>query len=129
MSERSRTLVDCRNCGHHNRVGDVYCRQCGRVLNPEEQSHKSASSPSGRAISSGKKSLGIGFLLGPIVGGGISSVVGVIVGHISSLLYTLVGEPQKAGLAYLLSGVIFIISFGLSFGISTVAKKIGLKPK
>jgi hypothetical protein len=77
----------------------------------------------------GKKQLGIGCLLGPIIGGGISSVVGVIVGHISSLLYTLVGDTQNSALAYLLSGVIFIISFGLSLGLSTFAKKIGLKPK
>jgi len=77
----------------------------------------------------GNKKLGIGCLLGPIVGGGISSVVGVIVGYISSLLYTLVGDTQNTGLAYLLAGVTFVCSFVLSMGLSTVAKKIGLKPK
>ena len=77
----------------------------------------------------GKKPLGIGCLLGPIVGGGISSLVGVIVGHISSLFYTLLGDTQNSALAYLLSGLIFVLSFGLSLGLSTVARKIGLKPK
>ena len=122
-------MAGCSKCGYQNRAGDVYCRKCGQALHALEQSDKPAASPSSRVFNIGKAPIGIGCLLGPIVGGGISSVVGVIVGHISSFLYTMAGEPQNAGLAYLLSGVIFIISFGLSLGLSTVARKIGLKPK
>ena len=129
LPERSKTLLDCVNCGHQNRAGDVYCRRCGQGLHSQEQRRVSAASPSGRPIRIGKKPLGIGCLLGPIVGGGISSLVGVIVGHISSLFYTLLGDTQNSALAYLLSGLIFVLSFGLSLGLSTVARKIGLKPK
>jgi hypothetical protein len=77
----------------------------------------------------GKKPLGIGCLLGPIIGGGISSLVGVIVGHVSSFLYSLIGDVEKSGLAFLLTGVTFLLSFVLSMGFGMVAKKIGLKPK
>jgi cation transporter-like permease len=102
-------------------------------LGLDKPSEKPASSTSGSGKSSalkiGKKPLGIGCLLGPIVGGGISSIVGVVVGHISSFLYTLVGDTKNTGLAYLLSGVTFVISFGMSMGLSTIAKRIGLKPK
>lgn len=81
------------------------------------------------ALKIGNKKLGIGCITGMIVGAGISSIVGVIVGHISSFLYTLAGDMQNSGLAYLLTGVIFVISFSLSMGLSTVARKIGLKPR
>ena len=124
--------MDCRSCGYQNRSRDAYCRKCGQALNLQKQRDEHPS-PSRRSklpsFKVGNKQLGIGCLLGPVVGGGISSVVGVIVGYISSLLYTLVGDTQNTGLAYLLTGVTFLCSFGLSMGLSTVAKKIGLKPR
>ena len=124
--------MDCSFCGHQNRSGDAFCRKCGHAL--QHQKKRDRNPPLSRksklpSVKVGNKKLGIGCLLGPIVGGGISSVVGVIVGYISSLLYTLVGDTQNTGLAYLLAGVTFVCSFVLSMGLSTVAKKIGLKPK
>ena len=121
--------MECTTCGRHNRIGDVYCRTCGQVLEPHEQKGASVSSPSNRTHKMMKKPFGIGCLLGPIVGGGISSIVGVIVGYISSFVYSMVGDTQNTALAYLLSGGIFMLSFSMSYGLSTVAKKIGLKPK
>ena len=123
-------MLNCENCGHRNRSGDAYCRKCGQPLIPKvQQVDQTSQTGKGPKRKGGNRSLGLGCLLGPIVGGGISSVVGVIVGHLSSLLYTLVGEQQNTGLAYLLSGVTFLMSFVLSMGLSTVARKVGLKPK
>ena len=125
--------MDCRNCGFQNKAGDTYCKNCGQLLHAQKQEGGAIAPPRNHAKSPpsqvGKRRLGIGCLLGPIVGGGISSLVGVIVGHVSSFLYSLVGDAENSGLAILLSGVTFLMSFLLSMGFGIVAKKIGLKPR
>ena len=98
-------------------------------MQKDNPSTSSSGSSKRSAVKIGNKQLGIGCLLGPIVGGGISSLVGVIVGHVSSFLYSLIGDAENSGLAVLLSGVTFLLSFVLSMGFGMVAKKIGLKPK
>ena len=118
-------MLQCPKCGIENPVQNSFCRSCGAKLIRLAPGRPSKSSNASQNPLSTPRAFGC---LGTLIGFILSSVFGMLLGQLTSLLYAIVG--QAGGLECLslpLMGMVFVGSTLVSFGANRLIRRLAPK--
>jgi hypothetical protein len=118
-------MLHCPKCGNENPAQNSFCQSCGTRLFPPAPDRPPASPSASQKPSAKPKAFGC---LGALIGFVLSSLFGILLGQLTSLLYALVG--QAGGLECLsmpLMGMVFVGSLLVSFGANRLIRSLAPK--
>ena len=118
-------MLHCPKCGIENPAQNSFCKSCGTRLISLAPDRPPASSNASQQPLAKPKVFGC---FGALIGFILSSVFGILLGQLTSLLYAIVG--QAGGLECLslpLMGMVFVSSTLVSFGANRLIRRLAPK--